>query len=351
MEFSGNQRILASLTSEPWLIQRNYLDTIVSIAQRLNDVPESLLSQLKEKQQANEAVLSRIGRPLVGTHRVILRDNAAIVPVRGPIFRYANLFTEISGATSIQVLATDLQQAIESPSVTRIILDIDSPGGQVTGTSEFAEQVRNSGKPIDAYVSGTGASAAYWIASAADRVIARDTAILGSIGVVSRVFRDEDNGSIKFISSQSPRKHADPASDSGRDSYQAMVDSLAQVFIQTVATYRGVDTETVLARYGQGALLVGQQAVNAGMADALGSLESLVAGISSKSSNYRKVSQARMIDSAQQADANDEVDKLNDWRWLAAECKREVKQAKERGYPLSYAAAADRVVKSLSSKD
>jgi signal peptide peptidase SppA len=259
----SHPRILRAITADRWAIQQDALERIVAIAQGLNDAPESLAAKL--------------GRPLDNTRTVTRRGDAAIVPVFGPIFRYANLFTDVSGATSVETLARDFRTAVDDPSVKSVILEIDSPGGQVAGVSEFAEQVRAAAsiKPIIAYVSDLGASAAYWIASAASEIVARDTARLGAIGVVLRAVggnKDE----IKFISGQSPNKHVAPDSDAGRAQYQAEVDKLADVFIAAVAEYRGVSVETVANDFGRGGVLVGQEAVNAGLADRLGSLESVI---------------------------------------------------------------------------
>ncbi|KEZ65412.1 hypothetical protein C5I_0136090, partial [Pseudomonas syringae pv. syringae FF5] len=111
-----------------------------------------------------------------------VRNGVAIIPVVGPVFRYANLFTEISGATSTQVLATDLQSALDDPSIKSIILNIDSPGGVAAGINELADQIHagRARKRIVAYVGGTGASAAYWLASAASEIVIDETALLGS---------------------------------------------------------------------------------------------------------------------------------------------------------------------------
>lgn len=264
-EKSTHSRILAAIDADRWAIQEDALARIVTIAHGLNDSPES--------------VAAKLGRPLDNTRAVTRRGATAIVPITGPVFRYANLFTEVSGATSIQALATDFQAAVDDPNIQSIILEIDSPGGQVAGVSEFAAQVRAATdiKPVVAYVSDLGASAAYWIASAASEVVARDTARLGSIGVVLRTTAGSDPKELKFISSQSPRKHAAADSAIGQELLQAEVDTLAQVFIDAVAGYRNVSHETVLSDFGKGGVLVGQDAVNAGLADRLGSLESLIA--------------------------------------------------------------------------
>jgi ClpP class serine protease len=91
--------------------------------------------------------------------------------------------------------------------------------------------------------------------------------------------KDEPKGekSYQFISSQSPMKNADPGTDEGAKAIQARVDALAQVFIETVARNRGVDTETALNNFGKGGIFVGKEAVKAGLADAVGSFESVLA--------------------------------------------------------------------------
>ena len=260
-------RVIDAICTQQWAITEPWLATIIDIAER--------------KQSDIQAVLAARGEQLVNTDRVIMRDGVAVLPVRGPIFRYANMFTQVSGATSIDSLAADFGAAVANPSVRAIVLEVDSPGGMVAGVSEFAEKVREATqvKPVVAYVSDTGASAAYWIASAASELVIRDTAGVGSIGTVMQTMRGGSDGSIKFVSSQSPYKQANPDSEAGQRLYQAHVDALAQVFIDSVAAYRGVTPQKVQEDFGKGAMLVGAAAVAAGMADRLGSLESIIAGL------------------------------------------------------------------------
>jgi len=246
--------------SEPWAIQPEALETILEIANRTNEAPE--------------AVAAKLGRPLENTQQAAIRGRTAVIPVHGPIFRRANLFTQISGATSLEILARDFHEAQANDKVNRIVLDLSSPGGQAAGISEFAGMVRGSSKPVTAYVGDVAASAAYWIAAAAQEIVVADTAILGSIGVVSS-FRPGNKDEIKIISSQSPVKQADPATEAGRAEVQRVVDDLAAVFINHVAKYRGVSAKTVMADFGKGGVLVGEKAVAAGMADRIASFESL----------------------------------------------------------------------------
>ena len=260
-----------SAASRPWLMSEDALRNLLAIAERTGDL---------------EALQSRVGDRLQGTRRVSVRDNGvAVVPVIGPIFRYANLFTEISGATSTQLLALDLQQASDNPNVSSILLEVNSPGGDADGIAELAAAIygARTRKPIKAYVGGRGASAAYWLASATDEIVVDRTALLGSIGVVmaakdSRV-RDERAGDrrIEIVSSQSPKKRIDPFTDAGAAEIQTIVDQLANIFIVDVASNRNVAIDDVMTKFGAGGVLLGVAAVAVGMADRLGSMEGLLA--------------------------------------------------------------------------
>lgn len=266
-------KALEMAVTQPWAILPATLATILSIAARETDP---------------EAVAAKLGRPLENTYQTEIRDGVAILPVSGPIMRYANLFNKVSGATSIDVLALDFNKALTNPDVKAIVLNVDSPGGTVAGVNELAEMIyaARGQKPIVAYVSGLGASAAYWLATAADEIVMDATASVGSIGVVSVQTDDTERKAkagikeIQIVSSLSPRKRPDLATDEGRADIQQMVDNIAKVFFQAVARNRGVTTDTVLSDFGQGGLLVGSNAVLAGMADRIGSFEQTIAGLS-----------------------------------------------------------------------
>jgi ClpP class serine protease len=263
-------RAYTTITSVDWAMTQDYLDLFVAVALRESD--------------PIEAVERRLGRPLNNARDVTVRDGVATIPVIGPIFRYADFFTMISGGVTVETLAQDLTAALDDPAVRSIVLHIDSPGGEINGMHELADMIyaARDAKPITAYVGHLGASAGYWLASAAGRVVADATAMLGSIGVVS-VMRDPaktTSKDLEFVSSQSPHKRSDPTTDAGRAVIQARVDALADVFIADVARFRGVSVATVAESFGRGALLVGAAAVVAGMADALGSYEGTLAALS-----------------------------------------------------------------------
>jgi ClpP class serine protease len=266
--------------SRPWLMLSADLDNLLTIADR----------------QGNpEALEARLGRQLENTRAVTLRDGVAVIPVTGPIMRYANMFTRISGATSTQELATDLQAALDNPQVKAIILDVDSPGGEANGINELADMIyaARGKKPIKAYGGGTVASAAYWIGSAADELVIDDTALVGSIGVVAEVvLRKAAEGEKRYTitSSNAPNKRLDIETEEGRAEFAKSIDALGEVFVAKVARNLGIDPEQVPAMGDHGGLKVGAAAVASGLAHRLGSLESLITELATPAATPRKLS-------------------------------------------------------------
>jgi ClpP class serine protease len=275
-------KVVSWIFDHMWGITEEALETIIALAER--DRVE-LSSILAGKQQVDTEALSiRLGEPVEGTAQATIRNGSAIIPIVGPIFPRANLLTQMSGATSIQTVASDFSAVMKNPDVKRVILDIDSPGGEVTGISEFANMIHSSRekKPITAYIDGKGASAAYWLASAADEVVISETAVLGSIGIIAALKdtrRADDAAGVKkieFVSSVSPNKRVNFDSEESLKKIQTVVDNLGGVMVQSIARNRGTDEETVLADFGKGGLLVGALAVGQGLADRIGSLEELI---------------------------------------------------------------------------
>lgn len=253
-------RVLEFLTDgSPWLIQQESLETILEVAQRQNDL---------------EAVLSKRGEPLDNTYRVQVRDGVAIIPVTGPIVPRGNMFTHVSGLTSVQMLALDLAEAERNPNVRGVAFDFDTPGGHATLIQEFADQIRAFSKPTVAYVSGRAASGGYWLAAAADKIVMAKTGFVGSVGVVTSAYRVKDDSVIEFVSSNAPDKRPDIETDEGKKVVQTVVDDLEQVFIESVMNFRGLSREQVIDL--RGGVVIGAKAIEAGFADEIGSLESVI---------------------------------------------------------------------------
>jgi ClpP class serine protease len=94
-----------------------------------------------------------------------------VLPVFGILGQRMNLPLQMSGGTSTELLSRDVQQLLADDDVASIVLLVDSPGGSCHGMGELATKLRaeRGTKPIVACMSSLCASAAYWIASQADR--------------------------------------------------------------------------------------------------------------------------------------------------------------------------------------
>lgn len=287
--------VLQILYESKWAITPTALEIMIEMAARNADLTSEVIAKTMHgtiwerylDAQGNISdfwALEAANYPLLdGTRRVSLADNVAILPVVGPIFPRANLMT-MSGGASVQSLAYDFNFALNSALVDAIILNYDTPGGQLIGVEEFANQIFEARlkKPIISYIYGMGASAGYMLAAAGKEVVIGRTGDAGSIGVVavySYNKREREKKGIdeyEIVSSQSPNKCPNPATDAGRAQIQAGVDAAAEVVVGCIAKYRGVTVEDVLTKYGQGGMFLGEQAITNGLADRIGSLEMLI---------------------------------------------------------------------------
>ncbi|MEN5278071.1 S49 family peptidase [Brucella sp. TWI432] len=265
-------KVLEAALSAPWLIVPQNLEDILSIAAR-------------EYQWTPEVLEKYRSRPLDRSERATQRDGVAILNVHGALFKRANLFVEMCGATSYDILRRDLQAALDNPSVKAICLNIDSPGGMASGCDELAQAIYEARgkKPITSYVTGMACSAGYWIASAADKIVLSDSSMVGSIGVVMTIPKSGDKGT-EIVSSNAPGKRPDAQTDEGKARIQQVVDDLEAVFISTVARNRGVSEDTVKQKFGSGGVEIGKNAVALGMADKVGQFEQVLADLQKSTS-------------------------------------------------------------------
>jgi ClpP class serine protease len=255
------------ISSIPWVCTEEYLSKMIDISERVHEIPENLENRTIEQ---IGGVVYPESNGMVETF-----GSTAILKVIGPIFRYASMFENISGATSVQSLNKQFQRLENDPSISQIILVIDSPGGEVAGISEFSKNLKNSSKKVVAYVDGTAASGAYWIASSCSVIYVNDTSMLGSVGAVISVSKKVE-GKTEFVSSVSPNKRSDVETDSGKIYVQSLVDKIGNIFVETVAENRNVSVDYVIENFGKGGIIIGKETLPVKMADKLISLKDLI---------------------------------------------------------------------------
>ena len=187
-----------------------------------------------------------------------------VVPVAGVLARRANWISDALGWTTLEGLAATVRAADADPAVERIVLDVDSPGGSVAGAPETARVIAAATTPTVAHTGDVCASGALWLAAACDRITATESALVGSLGVRS-FHREREPGDV--TSANAPRKLPE------REDVQRLVDAAEALFLRDVAAGRGVSVETAAARFGRGAVLDAAAALDAGLIDALETLE------------------------------------------------------------------------------
>lgn len=181
--------------------------------------------------------------------------------------------------TGTATLKQQLQAADRHPNISSHILIIDSPGGTVDGTKDFADAIKATSKPVIAYVDGLAASAGYWIASAADEIIAsNDTTMIGSIGTMISFV--DFSAAYEAYGVKEHNIHADQSKDKNSTYHEAIkgnykpikeqsLNPLNEIFLNAIQANRPEVSEKALT----GKVFLAQDAMAMGLADAIGDFE------------------------------------------------------------------------------
>jgi len=277
------ERVIRAVRETPWAILPSMLTTICDLLAlhaeggRLSE--EEIRARLDTAATANGARLFGLGGRQQGA--------VAVLPLYGVISQRVGLLTEISGGTSTQQFTALFRQALEDPQVGAIILDVDSPGGSAFGVPELAEvifQARGQEKPVVAVANAMAASAAYWIATAAEEFVVTPSGEVGSIGV--RVVHEEvserlarSGVRVTDISAGRRKNVGSPhtaLSEDDRAAIQTRVNDYYALFADDVARFRGVSPREVRTGFGEGWVVGAKEAVALGMADRLETLDETI---------------------------------------------------------------------------
>lgn len=227
------------------------------------------------------------------------QQGIAVIPVHGTLVRRNIGLEAASGLMSYVDIAARIDAAVADPQVQGILLDMDSPGGEAGGVFELAERIRAASavKPVWAHANDAAYSAAYAIASAAARLTLSRTAGVGSIGVIAlhvdQSVRDAKDGlhytAIFAGHHKNDFSPHEPLSPQAATSLQTEVNRLYELFVTQVASMRGMDVEAVRAT--EAGLYFGDEAIAAGLADAIGSFDQVLAEFGESLSAERRLVQ------------------------------------------------------------
>jgi signal peptide peptidase SppA len=213
----------------------------------------------------------------------------AVIPLMGVVAPRMNMLSEISGGATFEGLTKQLQAAVADPDVKTIVFDVDSPGGNVAGVSEFAREVLRARavKPIIAQANHLLASAAYWPMACATEIVATPSALVGSIGVYT--LHDDLTGALEQLGIKreviSAGKYKAEAvsggalSDEARAHMQHLIDGAYNRMVGDIAKGRGVSAAAVRSGYGEGRVLNAEDALAAGLIDRIATLDDTLARV------------------------------------------------------------------------
>ena len=216
------------------------------------------------------------------------QGSTAIVPIDGALSKRSFLFD--CGSTYAGIRDA-IQAALDDPSVSSILLDVDSPGGSVAGMSELTDFISQADKikPVYAYTDGLMCSAAYCLSSAARQIVAAPTATVGSIGILGthtdRSQRDQSAGIKRSVLTAGSHKaigtDTAPLDDKSRAVIQGQLDQLYSLFVNAVAANRGVKAADAES-WADGKVFLAADAKALGLIDEVGTRDNLLARISNQ---------------------------------------------------------------------
>ncbi|WP_264376242.1 MULTISPECIES: S49 family peptidase [unclassified Wolbachia] len=252
------------------ILQTNWMCKPMMIEQKSFD----LLSLYNGKQPIFKNIKHAINQNIART---------AIIPIHGILTKKPGTFDDFLGMTSYEKIQEEIEEALENKEVETITLDIDSPGGEVNGVFDLADFIYSARgkKRIIAIANDDAYSAAYAIASSAEKVFVSRTSGVGSIGVIASHIDqsgfDEKCG-IKYTtvfagSRKNDLNPHEPITSESLESLQKEVGRLYEMFLQLIARNRGLSIEKI--RSTEAGLYFGKNAVDIGLADGMTILSSI----------------------------------------------------------------------------
>jgi capsid assembly protease len=267
-------RIMSFVSAQRWAMHPEAHRRMVSLLQAVHESPRGA----EDIREHIAAAAKRDAQGGYRDHEMRVDRGVGIVPIRGLIAQRASAVDPlcIDVGTSVEHIRADLQRALANDDVRSILLEVDSPGGSVTGIAGLADDIRaaRERKPIVAHTDSMMASAAYWLASQANRVFATRDAKVGSIGVLVsyvdpvRALKDRgfDPVVIKSVPGKSNMASDGQFGEAQQATVQRDVDHLHAMFVDAVAAGRGVARERADAM-ATGEDFIGGRAVQFGLAD------------------------------------------------------------------------------------
>lgn len=270
--------LLARLVGQPILCTPDYFEVVLSV----------LADRIGIEPMVSAETFSTYHRPAKRGY-FDKATGIAVMPIIGGLAHRSENVAPASGMAGYTAIQNALGEYADAPSVRGVLLDVDSPGGEVSGLAELGAFIADLAKrkPVYAIANGLMASAAYWMSSGATRIYAAPQATVGSIGVVTahidRSKELEKRGQkVTLIHAGKHKVSGNPYEalpDDVRADVQARVDALYGDFVATVAKHRGIDEATV--RGTEAGVFSPEKAHDLGLIDGIGTFGEVLRALGS----------------------------------------------------------------------
>lgn len=273
------EHLISQALATPWAIEPAYADRIADLLVRrviAGTVDQAEIQAAINSRREDDDPAARVA------------DGVAVIQLYGPIVPKGGMFVKSSGASSAENFASLFESLCANADVNAIVIDADSPGGSTNGITEAYARMtaakRASGKTVAAVSNYMMCSAAYYLCSMADEIIASPSSYTGAIGVFaiheSVARKLEAEGIDVTVISAGDEKvdgiPVEPLSERAATSMQSRIDALYSAFVRDVAAGRNTTASAVRSGYGRGAPLTSGAALDAGVVDRVGTLSETV---------------------------------------------------------------------------
>ena len=272
--YTAYQHVVLNALTHPWAILPDQLEVLSAILAR----------RVAGKAPDMDAIQAAVGQrrdPASSADGAV-----AVLPLYGTLYPKANLMSEMSGGTAVGQWVAVYESLMADDSIGAVVLDIDSPGGSVQGIEEAAQRMKalRGTKPVVAVSAYTCASAAYWLASQADQIVASPSSITGSIGVYTihedlSAALEAEGVKVTFVSAGRYKVEGNPYEALGDEAFAFAQDTVNDIygkFTAAVAEGRGVKAGAVRNGYGEGRALTAGDALQEGLVDRVETLAEVV---------------------------------------------------------------------------
>ena len=263
------QALIKYFQSNYWAITPSYLDTMQTAF---------------AEWQAGTAIEYKTDEE--GTPTNVTNEGVAVLSYSGAFHKRLAGISALSGGISGERVISDLRKYSADDTIRAIVLSLDTPGGTVDGVGDVTEAIKEAklSKPIVTYADGLLASAGVWIGATSDAIVCNSTAQVGSIGVImvhqEASKAEASEGIVSTVLTAGKYKgdgnRHEPLSDQARAKLQDSLDFYYSMFVDHVADCRGVSIADCLLNMAEGRMFIGSQALESGLVDKIGNLETAI---------------------------------------------------------------------------